>query len=143
MIPKFKANIEKGAFKLTDREQFYEHIGTLKDGEYFIAIDREKSKRSNSQNNYLWGVVYKIPADSLGWELDDMHEFCKLKFNPIHKQIKDKEVIVPGSTTALNTIQFMDYVDKIKRFFAEYDIYIPDPNEYLDSLETEKTFFNT
>ena len=141
MIPKFKAKIENGIVRLADKQLFSNHCSGLKNGEYFIVIDREKNKRSDSQNKYLWGVVYKIPADSLGWDIEDMHEFCKLKFNIIHKRIKDNEVELPGSTAILTIAQFIEYTDKIKRFFAEFDIYIPDPNEYLDSLETEETLF--
>ena len=141
MIPKFKAKIENGTVQLTDKEAFLNHCSGLKNGEYFVVIDKEKKKRSDSQNNYLWGVVYKVPADSLGWDIEDMHEFCKLKFNIIHKKIRDNEVEVPGSTTILTTTQFMEYTDKIKQFFAGYDIYIPDPDEYLNSLETEETLF--
>lgn len=131
VVPKFSAKIKNGKVALLDKDRFVTHVSGLKDGEYYIVIDKEKDKRTSSQNKYLWGVLYKIPADALGWDIDDMHEWCKLQFNPKQSKINDEDVVIPGSTAKLTVTEFNDYKDKIQRFFAEHDINIPDPNETI------------
>lgn len=95
-----------------------------------VAIEEKKPKRSEHQNRYLWGVVYKTVCDSLGgWDADDVHEYClgecfgwetlegfgKKRLRPIRRSSK------------LNKQEFADYVAWIQRHMAEKGIYIPDP----------------
>ena len=95
-------------------------------------------KRSNKQNRYLWGTVYKTLADGLS-ELhkahitpEDMHKVCKDSFMPRY-EIPGLKKMVPMSTTELcrsgNEVSFQDYVTQIQQLAAERGIYILDPNE--------------
>jgi len=95
-------------------------------------------RRSNPQNRYLWGVVYKTLSDGLSEQYgafispDYVHRLCKKYFMP--------KIEVPGvgqtvemSTTELtrggNEDSFQDYILKIQEFAAKKGLYIPDPME--------------
>ncbi len=95
-------------------------------------------RRSNKQNAYLWGVVYKTLSEGLS-ELhgahitpDHVHRLCKKYFMP--------KVTIPGieqdvdmSTTELcrsgNENSFQDYIIQIQELAAKKGIYIADPSE--------------
>lgn len=85
--------------------------------------------RSNRQNRYLWGVVYKLISDEVGHSPEEIHEILKDKFLPKHKiEIGNLKEEVPVSTKELTTADFNEYIETIQRFAAEQlSIVIPDP----------------
>jgi hypothetical protein len=99
-----------------------------------------KPKRTNKQNNYLWGVVYKTLSEALSEQhnklitSDHIHELCRKYFMP-QVEVPGIEQSVPMSTTELcrggNEDSFQDYVLRIQEFAAKKNIYIPDPQENL------------
>lgn len=105
----------------------------LPDGKY--QIEKKKTKRSNDQNKYWWGVVVKLIADwlrSYGNDVtdNDVHEFLKMKY------LGKREVTINGKpferyrgTSELTTIEFADMIAKVQRDFAEKGLIIPDPNQ--------------
>jgi len=101
-----------------------------------IKFLAEEERRSLPQNSYYWSVV--IPHIIKGLEYAgymvgeiEAHEFLKVRFNSVQLEIKDGEMIsIPRTTTDLNTIEFMTYLERIKVFASEsLGIYIPEPNE--------------
>ena len=95
-------------------------------------------RRTNKQNNYLWGVVYPTLAEGLSEEYkahitsDHVHEICKKHFMP-KIEVPGIKTIISMSTTELcrsgNKDAFQDYVLRIQEMAARKGIYIPDPNE--------------
>jgi hypothetical protein len=86
-----------------------------------------KSQRSNNQNNYYFGVVCQILGDYFGYTVEEMHDALKMKF--LRKGAADLETVV--STTKLNTAQFEDYLEKVRRWaLLEYNVTVPLPNEF-------------
>lgn len=110
----------------------------LANGKYRIEAHNAK-QRSNQQNRFYWGVVVPMVRDGFnekGTELslEETHEFLKYKFNSTEFVNHDTGecLPVPISTTKLMTTGFMEYVEKIQRFAAEwFGIVIPDPGEIL------------
>jgi hypothetical protein len=90
-----------------------------------------KDKRTVSQNNYLWGVVSEVIAESTGQEVDDIHAFCKRKFlgtKMVEINCEGQEVL--RSTTDIPRDEFFEkYIDPIRAWAASFGIYMPDPNE--------------
>jgi hypothetical protein len=97
-----------------------------------VSVSEWKRTRSNEQNAYLWGVVYKTICDHLpGWDADDVHEYClgecfgwetleglgRKRLKPVRR------------SSRLSVTEFADYVAWIQRTMAERGIDIPDPNE--------------
>ena len=135
MTPRWEGKIVSGRPILDDPDMFKKYCLSLEGNSVFVTVEKMKNIRSNAQNRYLWGVLYKLISDSLGWEIEDVHTFCKQEFNPKHIELKGEEWKVGGSTTKMSTIEFSEYVEKIQRFFAEHaNLSLPDPNQ-ADFLE--------
>lgn len=80
---------------------------------------RRPFKRSNSQNRYLWGVLYKAIADESGHSSEEVHEFMKARFLP--RQfivINGEEMQAHKSTTQLTVPEFAQFVDQVSAFAA-------------------------
>ena len=111
---------------------------------YRVTIEEAKSTRTNQQNRYLWGVAYKRIADAVGYEVDEVAEFCcgtrwGWKDKRVPKTPRNPEGIesVPVRTTTrdadgkrcvLNKQEFSDYVAFVQRFAAKRGVHVPDPD---------------
>jgi hypothetical protein len=131
-------HIEAGKLTIDNRKRMAQELSNLKDGPVEIEIKR-KSRRSNPQNRYYWGVVIaeiRLSLLELGnrFEPETVHEFLKGKFNPVSVVDIDGVVIaeLPGSTTKMNKEQFGEYIDMIIEWAAEFlQIAIPLPTDKL------------
>lgn len=141
-IPIFEGNIVDKKLKMLDREKkaFVRWCATFPNGTKLdITARKHKSKRTNDQNAYYWGVVIPILADYFGHDNpESMHEDLKREFNPVQSKI-DPEKTIGGTTTKLSTVDFFSaedsYVERICRWASmEYEIYIPPPKK----VEPEK-----
>lgn len=122
--------------EITNKKSVRNYFNDFKDGAYLLTSKRI-NKRSTNQNRYYWGCVVQMIKDrmvELGNEVDSdlVHDFLKDKFN--RKELFDKDGVIIGSvgesTTKLTTLEFEEYLEKVKRFASEVlDIYIPDPNK--------------
>lgn len=99
-----------------------------------VVVEPWKPKRSESQNRYLWGVVYPTFTERLdGWEADDVHEF----FLGEHfgwetlEGLGRKRVKPVRRSSKLSKQEFSDYVAFIQRRAAGMGVFIPDPEEQL------------
>lgn len=129
---------ESGKMTITNRKRFEEWCRQNTGKDVRLKIDRKYKKRSFLQNNYYHGVVIqevRIGLLNVGYEMsaEEVHYFLKQKFNSIQIASLDGEVIeVPGSTTEMSTVSFVEYVDRIARWASEYlGIVIPLPNTNL------------
>jgi len=124
----------------TNRELLSDVIKSLEGKDIIITIEKRRKKRSNPQNSYYFGVVIPLMKhgfyNSLGEHVgtDEIHTFLKNRF--LFKEIVNEnnaEIIkMPQSTTELTTIQFEEYLDKIREFGLEFlNITIPLPNQEL------------
>ena len=102
------------------------------DKDYQVEIKERKGTRSDLQNRYLWGVVYKtiLECGQLeGWANEDIHEymlgdffgwevvtgFGKKRLKPLHR------------SKTLNKMEFAGYIAFIQQKMAEMGVVIPDP----------------
>lgn len=127
--------VTDGILKISNRRFFDADLKTMPDGSVNITIERKSRKRSNQQNAYYWGVIIplcKRGFNDLGHDLndEDTHTFLKSKFNALDIVFEDTGEVFPlgRSTTEMDTIDFMMYVEKIQQFAAEIlNTIIPDP----------------
>ncbi len=129
---------EDGKLKLSKprKAAMESDIAKMKAGRQIEIILNPLSRRSNSQNAYMWSVVYPTIQErlqDLGNECDteQVHEIMKAKFNS--KKVFDEDGVVyaeiPQSTTTLSKEDFGIYIDKIIAWAAEFlQIEIPLPN---------------
>jgi len=136
-IPIFSGDIVSGKLKLLEREResIRRWTRTFKTGtKVDILIRKHRTKRSNEQNRYYWGVVLAILADHFGYDsVEECHEDMKRMFNPTESKIQPG-VIVGGSTTKMSTEEFFcgetSYVERICRWSAvEHGVFIPPPGK--------------
>ena len=111
-------------------ENMRNYINAMKiyDGQkVVITIAKPTKTRSNPQNFYLWGCVYKTIADETGDDADSIHHYLTGMF------LSEKTtcpIPLVKSTTKLTTVEFMAYVEKVLFWSAEFlNLYIPLPNE--------------
>lgn len=99
--------------------------------EFEVIFRKEKKARSLNQNAYMWGVVYKLIADFTGENEDDIHEILKKKFlGESTIMIGGIEEIIGRSTTKLSTVEFEEYLTKVRAWANEkLEVFIPLPNE--------------
>lgn len=111
MTPEFISNLEQSMSPL--------------EGEILIKVYRYHKERTTPQNAYYWGVVIEEGAQELGYTKEELHDTFKAMFLT---DISQKLPVV-RSTTSLDTIQFIEYVEHCRRTLAELNIFIPDPNQ--------------
>jgi len=127
--------------KITNPEMVRKRFGELKDGVYQVTI-KIRRQRSIAQNAYYWGVVCDMVKDGLkdaGFEgiftAEDAHEVMKSMFlkRSVYNQDTGEVLAKFGRSTAnLSTIEFIEYIERIIQWAAEYlGINVPYPNEEL------------
>jgi hypothetical protein len=127
MNPIFTGKIEKSIIKFDRPNQVNAHLTSLEGQRIELILRKQKSQRSLNQNNYYHGVVIEILSNYCGYEHDEMHEALKEKF--LSHQRDEKGLVKIRSTTKLNTADFEEFLEKIKRWAAiELNCYIPNPN---------------
>jgi len=126
MNPVFTGIVVNNNFKPDNLQRLSDYLKTLEGQPCEAVVRKRKAKRSNNQNNYYFGVVCKILGDYFGYTEEEMHDALKYKF--LRRGAADLETVT--STTKLNTAQFEDYLEKIRRWaMIEYNVNIPLPNE--------------
>ena len=132
--PIFESDVVDGKLKTLPhvKQSITRWLQTFKTGTHVdIIIRKHKTKRTDEQNKYYWGVVVSILGNHFGYDPEEMHEELKIMFNPIQSKIEPSRTI-GGSTTKMDTKEFMadddSYVERICRWAAsKYGIYIPIP----------------
>ncbi len=99
-----------------------------------VTLEEFKPRRSDSQNAFLWGVVYPSILEGggealAGWQKDDLHEFMlgehfgwetlTLGGKTVHKPVR--------RSSRLSKQDFSDYLEFLSRRAAELGIVIPEP----------------
>ena len=131
MKQRIPAKIIEGKPDLTDwnRKNLNNLMASLEGKDVWISIEKQTKQRSNPQNRYLWGVVYKYIAEETDMDTESIHHFCKSEFlaeNPV------KRLPIPKvkSTKKLNTAEFNTFIGDILKWAAEFlNLYIPLPSE--------------
>ncbi len=130
------ASVKAGKLFIANRRDFDRQIAQFKDGwQLEVTIQRRRATRSIQANAYYWGVVLRALSEHTGYTPDEIHDICKAKFLPKRLAIQDGngevvgEFVLGGSTRALNTNEFHDYVERIRQWASELDCYIPDAGE--------------
>jgi hypothetical protein len=139
-VPVWKGRIAGGALRIDD-DRFGAWIRILPEGDYEIIIRRPRRFRSDQQNRYIWGVVYALISERLGWSAEDVHDHCRVLFLSQEGRTGPSR---PGSTRDLSTTEFSEYCKRIQRWAAEgfpdpdtgqawpeLSVYVPDPNEVV------------
>lgn len=120
-----------GKVKFLNRREFDNEIKDFEGRKAWLVIVGRRNTRSQSQNAYYWGVIIDMISKYLGYFPDEMHEILKRKFLPLRTiRLKDEEIVIPESTTKLDSGEFENYLEAIRVWAAtDLNLTIPLPNE--------------
>ena len=126
MDPIFQGCVRNGQIYLETPSRFAKLKDTLEGQQVDLVLRKHRKKRSNPQNAYFHGVVLKIFAEFLGYEPEELKDALKFKFLRTHT---DGDLPGVRRTRDLNTAEFTEFVEQVRRLAAEMGLDIPSPNE--------------
>lgn len=138
--PKFNATYKKGNTVLDHKEAYDKYCqANFKEGDR-ITIVVKKYRRTRStgapgekgnQNGYYWTVVLPIISQETGHTVDELHLIYKELYAPKKRYTmpNGKQVVIDKSGSETNTLEFYEYVERIRADAAEMGIVIPDPQK--------------
>lgn len=127
MTPVFKGQVNEGKLTIDKAGELRTYLGGLGNVRIVLTVEKERRKRSNQQNRWYWGCILQLISEHTGEEPEDLHEALKAHFA---KKKVVGNIIVPSSTRYLDTIDFAEYCEKVRRWAAEeLNINIPDPDQ--------------
>jgi hypothetical protein len=86
--------------------------------------DKGKKLRSNSQNDKYWAMLKEL-GDYLGYHDYELHELLTFQNLAETKVVAGRNVTHVRSTTDLDTNEFSDYLEQVRRFAIEYGFRFP------------------
>ena len=115
-------------------------ISRAGDKRLVLTLKEQKKRRSLSQNAVYWGVVlppivaaFREHGNNV--DAEDVHCYLKEHVGKLkqHFITPDGEVLTgPGSTAKLTTMEFEDYLAKVRAWAAEtLAVAVPMPNESI------------
>lgn len=136
---------EEGKWHDENAEYFQRWIKSHHHKRAVLKLKKWRKPRSadqgtgHNQNGYYWSVIIPRVVDNHGFLTpDEAHDWCKMTFNKIVREkfsARTGKIIVTeigGSSAELNTLEFEDYLEKIRTFEAmEFGDVIPLPNEII------------
>lgn len=122
-------------FRIRKDEDIHPIIGYLckldiSQGEYVVKVAKKAEKRTLSQNR-LYRLWLNCISKDTGNDIEDLHEYFKMKFIGVYSRIIfGKEVTRGYTTTELTTEQFKEYLDNVQRWASvEQGIILPTPED--------------
>lgn len=95
-----------------------------------VTVTRHRRPRSVNQNRYYWGVVLNLIADHTGHTEEELHEIYKRKFLPARiVHYNGVDIRMPTSTPDTDTLEFTNYIERIRAEAGMMGITIPDPEQ--------------
>lgn len=127
-IPVFVGLVQDGRLHIDHRKQFDAYLKRFEGHEVELEVRKRRSKRSDRQNRYWWGVVVATLAQHCGYSPDEMHEALKHKF--LSQDDLQRGLVRIGSTAKLDTAAFAELVDRVVLWAAEdLGVIIPLPEQ--------------
>ncbi len=127
LAPIFHGRSEDGRLKLDDRQKFQELLQRLDGERISITVKKFRRGRSLRQNSWYWSGILPVLAEFCGYEVEELHEGLKARFLKRHE---DSPLPTVASTASLSTIEFSDYVERVRQLAAELGCNVPDPGDY-------------
>lgn len=110
-----------------DAAKWQTNLEKLEGKQVVVTLKQYRRTRSNQQNRYAHGVVFKLIADATGYTVDEAKEAMKWQF------LREEHDILPPtvrSTSSLNTMEMEEFIESCRRWASDFlGLYIPLPNE--------------
>jgi hypothetical protein len=69
--PLFSGRVQDGQLTLNAPAAYARHLGTLEGQWVEVVVRKRRTRRSNAQNRWWWGVAIRMIADEYGYDLHD------------------------------------------------------------------------
>lgn len=136
----FRVKIIHGVLTHPEPGVFQDFLYSLKhDWWYELIIRRIVKKRTDNQNRYYWGIVLgyiamELAGTTVTSEKEEIHRLLARHFlgerDFTVRTIGGIDFIQTPSTTSLDTIEFFEYIEAVRKWAAEFlHINIPDPKK--------------
>ena len=127
MRPLFFGKIENGNLKLDEADIFRGYILSFEGKEIQLTIEKKSKNVTIPQMRYYRGVLVPMVAKEMGDTHEETHDFLTSMFLKDYKELNGKRYTIIRSTTELNTIEFTEFIENVKRFSAiELHLVLPD-----------------
>ena len=122
----FRGQVIESAFVPDDRSRWSWLLAKLEGKRAMVTVGRETQRRSLRANAYLW-VINTILSEHTGHTPDEIHYALKCKiFGHEDTQLGP---VPKRRTRDLDSVEFADYVTRVKVEAAALGCDIPDPEE--------------
>ena len=119
----------EGVFCPENEEDYITQLKNFNNKDVEIVVRKPKVVRSGQQNKMYWSYLTLI-GSNIGEEPSELHDTFKAMF----LQDRTGRLTTVRSTASLTTIEFTEYIEKIKRKVAEMGIYLPDADDFDGAL---------
>lgn len=118
----------------------------IKQGNYLIEIKKNYPARSLSHLRYYRACLKIVAVATGNYDEDQLHEFCKRKFNGKLEFLPGGEAMMIGkSTSNMQSEEFSRFVGLCKAWFRdEFGVIIPEKKDldYQKWLDIENSYNN-
>jgi hypothetical protein len=128
---KHKIEIKNQKIKFQNPERFKKELEGL-EGKDNLLLEITRKKRTLAQNAYYWELLTIMETQNIGYTKEEWHDIFKQKFLPTKTiEIFGERYTTSSSSTRLNTKEFSEYIESIKRLVAqEFQIYLPEAGDF-------------
>lgn len=126
-----KIYLSKSVGHIRSSPSLKDSIDNLSEWNFVISIEREKKIRSPNQNRFYWWVFLPVLTET-GYTVEELHELFKKMFLSKTKRLTKlgrKTITITKSTAELSTIEWEDFIQKIRDFIQPLGYILPIPNE--------------
>lgn len=133
----FFSPVENGHLTKGTREAITKALQSLNGKNAKITIEERKKVRSLSQNAYYWSqcippIVNMFNENGNNVDAEQVHEFLKDEVGKLSRIVvlPDGETKkISGSSALLKTMEFEEYLLKVRMWAQEWGVFISLPNE--------------
>lgn len=137
-LPVFTGTVDQhGKLRLDARDLFVAYAKTLKNQAVQLVLKKRSRPKSQSQLGYLWGVVYPVIAEDLGYadyELEALHDALMRKLRGLKPEPNPLQLRV--SLAEMPHEEVSAYISDVRMFaLTELGITTPDAEKAISARE--------
>lgn len=130
--PRFTASAKNGALLFSDSDTVNAYLLAFKpEDQLTVTIAKNTKQRSTAQNSWYWAGILPVIARETGHSTEELHEIFKRMFlNRKIIEYRKKSIAMPGSTSDCTTVEFSEYIERVRAEAAEMGIRVPDADGF-------------
>ena len=132
----FATKLQKGVLLNTEHSIFC--LSKFEDCPISVSVERPRSRRTLSQNNWWHGFIIPPVAEKTGMSHEETHRFLEGEFCPRYvKKILGKDRVFIRRCSQLTKGEFVEVVERVRAFLADFGIAIQAPDPALSSIKLD------